>query len=1239
MQNQPNDLDFLAGGGEMGERMRSFNWKSTSLGEPKNWPRSLKTCVRIMLTSQQPIWIGWGKELIKLYNDPYKSIVGGKHPDALGQPASVVWKDIWADIAPMLSKVMNDNEGTYSERQLLIMERYGYKEETYYTFSYSPVPGDDGLTEGMICYNTPETEGVLNERSLKTLRDLGDNLQDCKKTSDVFVQASLALSENLFDFPFSIFYDCSESKITLLTSSGISAGHPLCPTVVSENDFWNIAEALEEGKPKEVSNLPLDAPKGCWPEAPKKAMVFPIFTERTKRASHVFIAALNPYRKYDHRFEGFTKLIVEQVSQAINNVEAFEAEKRRAQMLEELDRSKTVFFSNISHEFRTPITLMLGPLEELLNKPQSGFTKEEKENLDTTHRNAMRLLKLVNGLLDFSKVESGRMQARFVMTNVPQLTKKLASNFYSLMEKAGLKFTVNADSIIKPAYIDRQMWEKIIFNLLSNAFKYTHSGEVSLTVSAAGNSFMVQVKDTGVGIPAAELPKMFNRFHRVAGVTGRTHEGTGIGLSMVKELVKLHGGKIEVESEQGVGSQFTITIPFGKDHLPEEKVFDSDNDIVDTVSDAFITEAESLLGDKEEPQTAKAADAGKPKILVTDDNPDMRNYLLSLLRQKYHVIQAVNGLDALHKVKEFAPDLILSDIMMPIMDGTQLTRELKTNHKTAAIPLILITARAGEESKIEGFEIGADDYLTKPFSSRELMSRIAAHLQMAEVRKRSHQAIENEKSRLFEIFMQAPAIIAVLKGPEHVFELANPKYRELVGTDRDLLGRPVAEALPEVVAQGFIKLLDEVYRSDKPYLGTETMVELDVNGDGKMTRQYLNFVYQPYRDINGQVQGIIVHAVDVTGQVEARMRIEESERLFRTLAETLPQMIWIRNIDGTIEYASKDWEEYSGVKNISEAWMGMMHPDDKAAIMEKWAEHETSGQMFVLEVRLKNKNGEYRWHQTSASPLMDSEGRITRWIGAITDIHAQKIFTERLESEVLARTRELKRSNDDLQQFAHVASHDLKEPVRKVKTFLNIIQTEYGKLMDERGKMYIDKVQLSMNRIKAMIEGVLHYSTIDSSEFAYNNVDLNQVIDNIKKDLEIVIAAKHAVITADNLPKVKGVEILLHQLFYNLINNSLKFSKDAELPHIQIKAGGKVVKEKKYVEVTIADNGIGFDDSKKEEIFKTFKRLHSKDDYEGTGLGLSLCRKIVERHGGEISATGEPGKGAEFRILFPVSEN
>ncbi len=890
--------DFLAGGGEMGERIRAKDWSQTPLGPVERWPQSLKTIVRIMLTSRQPVWIGWGPELIKLYNDPYKAIVGGKHPDALGQPAAVVWREIWEDIGPRLRTAVENNEGTYDESLLLIMERNGYPEETYYTFSYSPVPGDHGGVGGIICANTDDTQRIIGERQVKLLRTLAAETADARTIEEACRLSAASLEYNLYDLPFAMIYlyDAEKQTVYLADTSGIQRGHEAVPETVALNApaFWPFAEVLRKQKTCMVADIDRvfdDLPTGAWNRSPHRAVAVPIAPSGQKGQAGVLIAGLNPFQLFDESYQGFINLVAGQIAASIGNAQAYEEERKRAEALAELDRAKTLFFSNVSHELRTPLTLMLGPVEDLLAEDHA-LSPEQRERVEILHRNALRLLKLVNTLLDFSRIEAGRVQAVYEPTDLAALTAYLASSFRSIVERAGMRLTVDCPPLREPVYVDHEMWEKIILNLLSNAFKYTFEGGIYVTLRERKETVEVSITDTGVGIPAEELPHMFERFHRVRGSAGRTFEGSGIGLSLVQELVRLHGGSISVSSTVGKGSTFTISLPLGTAHLPQERVVAQPTGVMAAGNRQFyVNEALALLADTEEsidilPGVPFSADGGRPtggmytmaRILFADDNADMREYVSRLLRQRYQVQTVTDGRAALAAVKEFQPDLVLSDVMMPGMDGFELLQALRADPETRTLPVIILSARAGEEARIEGLEAGADDYLIKPFSARELLVRVGAHLEMARLRREAEARVLAERQRLRDLFMQAPALIAVLQGPDHVFELANPLYMQTVGLNRNIIGKPIREALPELEGQEFYELLDRVYQTGKPFFGNEVLVHLDRQGNGTLEEVYYNFVYQPSYNADGEVDGILVHAVDVTESVRARERIEALSR-------------------------------------------------------------------------------------------------------------------------------------------------------------------------------------------------------------------------------------------------------------------------------------------------------------------------------------------------------------------------
>lgn len=738
------NLDFLSGGGDMGARIRNFDWNSTPLGDPENWEQGLKTCVRIILTSAQPMFVWWGPSLICIYNDHYAHFLGVKHPAALGAKAEDIWREIWDQLLPKIKSVQQ-NEGTYDDSMLFIMERKGYQEEVYVSFCYSPVPGDDGTMKGLFCVCADNTERIINERSLQTLRYLGAITFDEKSIQAIYRNLAEAIGKNYKDFPFATVYKIDNNGHTAeaTASAGTNNKQYLLPAVIDleaptpeTHDFCQ-AYATNKLTLAEINTHKLDLPKGEWQKKPTKFVYIPITSVGSSHPYAIIFAALNPFRLFDNGFKQFCELIGERVSLEINKMQAIEEERKRAEELEQIDKAKTVFFSNISHEFRTPLTLILNPLEELLNQPTSHLSAQEKQNIETTHRNAVRLLKLVNTLLDFSRIESGRQQACYTPTDLVALTTSLAANFRAVIEQAGMQLIIKAAPVIQPVYLDRQMWEKIVFNLLSNAFKFTLSGSITVELAAEEKYAVLKITDTGIGIPESELPHVFERFHRVQNVTGRTFEGTGIGLSLIKELVLLHKGDISVTSELGKGSTFTVQIPLGKEHLPQQQISIHDPGEQEGIgtSNMFVQEAGTLLvHDNKEKEAEPAGHNGLPLVLVVDDNADMRDHLRTVLMPHFKIVTANNGREALQKIRQQQPALILSDIMMPVLDGIGLLQEIKANKATAHIPVMLLTARAGEESKIAGWETGADDYLTKPFSSKELISRVASQIKTMQIR-------------------------------------------------------------------------------------------------------------------------------------------------------------------------------------------------------------------------------------------------------------------------------------------------------------------------------------------------------------------------------------------------------------------------------------------------------------------------------------------------------------------------
>jgi PAS domain S-box-containing protein len=728
--------DSFSADPEVGADLAAVDWEASPLGVPDGWPQSLRTAVSILLSSRFSMWMAWGPELTFFCNDAYRrDTLASKYPWALGRPASEVWAEIWTDIGPRIDTVLRTGEATWDEALLLFLERSGYPEESYHTFSYSPLRDDDGALVGMLCVVSEDTDRVIGERRMATLRDLGSDPSVVRTQEEMLAFVSEQLGRNRRDLPFTLIYLFGDDGTArLAASTGIGAGHP-----AAAPGAWP-AEQVAGGEPALVELGPDSGlPGGDWPDPPTQALVVPLL--RQGGAPYGFlVTGLNRYRPLDDGYRGFVELIAGHVAAGIAGARSFRAQQRRAEDLAELDRAKTAFFSNISHEFRTPLTLIMGPVDDL-RVQLAGAGERVTEELEVIHRNGLRLGKLVNTLLDFSRIEAGRMQARFEPVDLAATTAELASVFRSAIERAGLGFEVDCPPLPEPVHVDRGMWEKIIFNLLSNALKFTFDGGVRVTARADGGTAVVTVADTGAGVAEDEMPRLFERFHRIENVRSRSNEGSGIGLALVRELIGLHGGTIAAESTASKGTTFTLRLPFGHAHLPAYALVPPDDSRTQPMNaDPFLQEALRWLPGEDGREKDPIADPsptpdGGAALLVADDNADMRDYLTRLLRSAGHRVTAVvDGQAALDSARAEVPDLVVSDVMMPRLGGLQLVAALRADPRTASTPVLLLSARAGQEASIEGLEAGADDYLFKPFSAAELLARVRANVELSRLR-------------------------------------------------------------------------------------------------------------------------------------------------------------------------------------------------------------------------------------------------------------------------------------------------------------------------------------------------------------------------------------------------------------------------------------------------------------------------------------------------------------------------
>ncbi|MER7456108.1 SpoIIE family protein phosphatase [Micromonospora sp. NPDC126480] len=716
-------------GGEMGERLRAFDWSTTSIGPPHTWPAALSHAVSTMLASRSQLVLFWGEESLAFYNDAYRPTIGTKHPHAIGQPAREHWAETWDVLGPVLTGVRRTGTPYYGQDHPFLIDRHGFLETVYFDVSYDPVRDADGRVGGVFCIVSETTGRVLGERRLRALAELGGELTEVTGTVELGRSAARVLDRHRADVPFALIHlREAGGRLALAGHSGLDPAPVTLPSPVLLNEL--AAGDGPTGVP--VTDL-LDSPVGA-----ERALVLPITA--TNEQFGTLTVGVSPRLAFSDEYRNFFYLLAAQISRAVDRQQAYEQERARAAELAALDRAKTNFFANVSHEFRTPLTLVLGPLEDLLADPR--LPEAYTDRLTMTHRNALRLLKLVNTVLDFSRLESGRPAAHYQPTDLAGYTARLASTFRSVTERAGLRLVVDCPPLPAPVHVDRDMWEKIVLNLVSNAVKFTFDGEIRVTVRAAGDSARLDVADTGVGIVPEELPHVFERFHRVPGVRSRTHEGTGIGLALVRELVEMHGGRVEVRSAVDAGSTFTVTVPFGSAHLPAERVAEAADTLPGELAQAELHVAETELWAGTSGRNGAAAAVGGAtggpsaagRILVADDNPDLREHVTRLLAPSWEVVTVNDGVEALRAAVESPYDLVLTDVMMPRLDGFGLVAALRADPRTRHLPIVLLSARAGSAEAVAGLSVGADDYLTKPFSGQELIARVRANVELGQLR-------------------------------------------------------------------------------------------------------------------------------------------------------------------------------------------------------------------------------------------------------------------------------------------------------------------------------------------------------------------------------------------------------------------------------------------------------------------------------------------------------------------------
>jgi signal transduction histidine kinase/CheY-like chemotaxis protein len=749
MSGLPADLRRAASlGGEMGSRVLSYDWSAHPLGNPGEWSSAVRTTVATALACRFPTILGLGDQLSLIYNDGFIPVLSDKHPSALGCVASDVWWDIWDVIRPLLEDVVTTGKATWADDLKLMMVNDGRRQERYFTLTFSPIIGAGAAIEGVFCAVSETTERVLSERRLRTLSTLDAALMDVRSVETALDTAIDVCAHEPADLPFAAVYadDEADGRVRLRGATpGAAAGMP--ELLASFTDHGSVgADGV-----RLVAELPVLLPSlaaRLGNSCPEQALVITLTgtADATTNGSSTaaLVLGVSRFRPLDDQYRGFCRLVADRVSAMMANATAFQGERRRAESLAQLNRAKTTFLANVSHEFRTPLALMLGPLDDALRSLSGDDTLADR--LRIVERNGQRLLRLVNGLLDFSRVEAGESQPQLAVVDLGPLTAGIASSFAEVCRLAGIDLVLDCQAVWAKA--DAAMWETIVLNLVSNAFKYTLSGSIAVTVApdADGGATMT-VSDTGTGIAAEDLPRLFDRFYRPADTGGRTAEGSGIGLALVRSLVEMHDGAIGVDSTPGRGTTVRVSLPAA---VAPPSASGAASIAPSSKAGDYADEAAGwIVGWPGASSAAERAFSPRQLVLVADDNADMRRHLARVLGNRWDVLVAGDGRQALDLARRHRPDLLITDVMMPELDGFGLIAAIRADTDLASLPVIMLSARAEQEAVSSGLAAGADNYLGKPFSSEVLIGKVAARLE-AVTRDRSglpdEEALRRERA-------------------------------------------------------------------------------------------------------------------------------------------------------------------------------------------------------------------------------------------------------------------------------------------------------------------------------------------------------------------------------------------------------------------------------------------------------------------------------------------------------------
>ncbi|ORY42987.1 hypothetical protein BCR33DRAFT_785873 [Rhizoclosmatium globosum] len=1216
--NNRNAKPFPFGiGGEVGALIQGINWEriAPELGNVDQWPASLRAAASLVLSSKIQALLLWGPEFrIIAYSEKSIAVFGDKHPSMLGDFYPEVFKEVWPVIQARICACKDKGETAYIEDRIYKLFRKGFLERCYFTVTTSPVLGESGIFDGVITWSFETTNKVVSINRTLFLKDLGTTLISSSSLSQFWNNLSSFLDENSKDeLLFSVLYQPTPSgclrKLSQDTKSTLLFDDTIDPTSTHANLMsTKISEAWIQMTPIEI--IPTEAIAAYKNGT---IVLLPIITSRSEKTA-LLVLGTNPEMAYDNSYAAFIDMIRHEVSMAYVNVKSLETARLEAKALMELDKVKTSFFMTMAHELRTPLTLIIGPVDDCLKDSNAKLAPQHQAALELVKKNSNRLLRLVNSLLDLGQLNAGCLKPQFRKVDIAKKTREFLAMFESVIEKAGLECIIDCNHIDADCYVDEEMWQKIVFNLLGNALKFTLNGFIRavLRMSEDLKYFLLIIEDSGVGIPEVDHGKVFDQFHRVQYNGGRSFEGSGIGLALINDLVKLHHGSIDLTSTVGVGSTFTVKMPIGKDHLSETLLFEVKEPTgsipkLGSTLPGYLEEANDLANltpraglqgtFPNEDETVKLDKTVHDDfIFVVDDNSDMRNYLRQIVGRYWAVEVFENGVVALDAMLRIKPALVISDVSMPVMNGIELVKEIRKRPGISNVPVILVS---GMGDKISGLESGADEFLEKPITSKELIIKIKHLLEQQAIRVNLEQNVMREKQisalalQRYQIMSRISPVAMFITNNVGEVIFANDKYAELFGY------KTAAECVPQ-------------------------------NAEGISSRLLMResiFPEDQQRTKDMWTDSIINHK-----------QIENFE--VRLCLRSTKEVIWVQ-IKTSLDYDIEGNMFQIGC--VTDITLNKLQDEQKLNQYKLEQEYQSKRADDAIQSKIESEKFIDMVCHELRNPLNGIQNSNTL-MGELLDDVGSLLNGNQKASEILEQAKECFDAIEICSKHQQAIADDV---LNISKLNMNMITISKStpflpkELLTKVLSTFKAEMKAKKTKLTIQIEESFshHYS---SAEFFGDPSRITQIIINLvanackftqkvqKRSIEVILGASSVTVESDTESETSHESSISSQAGSPKNIGSRKNSADDLLK--------SRIKESVFLTIAVKDTGIGMTPEQRALLFKQFQQASSRTyaDYGGSGLGLFISKRLVDMMNGSVDVESVKGVGSTFKVSIPV---